>query len=391
MLSKAQIDALPGDGKTIKDDRIHGLVLRDGARLKTWYYIKKVDGQVKKIKLGEWPDMGISAARQAAQIEGTNITTKRQPVKYCYTVRDVFDNWAERRVGVKKSLKEDFRKMDHDLAEIASINILEVSSEHISELKKRMKNTPVAFNRCLSLLRSIFNHARDVMELDIPNAAKAIPKNPEKPRSEKIPFDKASAFFDALNAPGRDQHFVDIVKILLYTGQRKGNVFAMEWSELDLDAAVWVIPAEKSKNGKKMPTVLSPEVVAILRRRQQEHSGGPWVFPVLRRAWTVDRFGRERQAGAGHVSDIRGSYTKLLQDAGLPQNLTIHDLRRTCGTWMLSAGASIEQVSTHLHHEDIRITQQVYAEMLLQPVRDGVDLMRSAITKSINDSEKSKK
>lgn len=378
MLSKSQIEALPGDGKSLKDDRIPGLVLRDGSRVKVWYYVKKVKGQVKKIKLGEWPGMGINAARNAAQIEAANLTANRQTIKYSYTVRDVFNDWASRREGVKKSLAEDRRKMEHELAELAEYDLLEVSSEHINDLKRRMKDTPIAFNRCLALLRTLFNHARNVMEIDVPNVANAVPKNPEKPRTAKIPLEKAAAFFNALNAPGRDRTFVDIIKVLLYTGQRKSNVFSMEWNELNLETAVWIIPAAKSKNGKRMPTVLSPEVVAILRRRQQENPDSRWVFPAIRRPWQVDRFGHERQTGAGHVSDIRGSYKKLCADAGLPE-LTIHDLRRTCATWMLSAGASIEQVSAHLHHEDIRITQQVYAEMLLQPIRAGVDLMREAI------------
>lgn len=378
MLSVAVINGLPGNGAMTGDDRTPGLFLRDGSRSKVWYYVKKNRGQVKKIRLGAWPEMGIAAARVAARMAGADLDKKVSKTQYAYTLQDVFERWAATREGEKRTLSEDRRKMGRELSFLAGHTITEISAAQIAELKKIMVKSPIAFNRSLALLKTIYNHAIKKMGIEVKNVAETVSKYPEVPRREKIPTAQAANFIRALSNPARNRDIIDIIAFLLFTGQRKGNVFAMEWAELDISAGVWIIPAAKAKNKHDMITPLSGELVEILRRRlaaQGETGGGRWVFPVLRQTHGV---------GPGHVRDIRWSYKKICADAGLV-GLVIHDLRRTCGSWMLNAGASMEQVAKMLHHDDIRVTQKVYADLELQQVRAGVDLMRAAINKKMDE------
>ncbi len=71
--------------------------------------------------------------------------------------------------------------------------------------------------------------------------------------------------------------------------QRPGNLRAMEWAEVDLDAAVWTIPAAKMKrtrddkvNGNPHDVPLSVQAVAILRDLQPLTGAGQYVFPSVR-------------------------------------------------------------------------------------------------------------
>ncbi len=71
--------------------------------------------------------------------------------------------------------------------------------------------------------------------------------------------------------------------------QRPGNLRMMEWAELDLDAAVWTIPAAKMKrsvddktNGQPHMVPLALQAVAILRDIQPLTGGGRYVFPSVR-------------------------------------------------------------------------------------------------------------
>lgn len=71
--------------------------------------------------------------------------------------------------------------------------------------------------------------------------------------------------------------------------QRPGNLRAMEWAEVDLDAAVWTIPAVKMKrtrddkiNGNPHDVPLSVQAVAILRDLQTLTGAGQYVFPSVR-------------------------------------------------------------------------------------------------------------
>ena len=68
-------------------------------------------------------------------------------------------------------------------------------------------------------------------------------------------------------------------KLRLLTAQRRGEVFGMEWKELDLDNAWWTIPSEKSKNGLAHWVPLSPPAVRILEDLKARSKSSQWVFP----------------------------------------------------------------------------------------------------------------
>lgn len=70
--------------------------------------------------------------------------------------------------------------------------------------------------------------------------------------------------------------------------QRPGNIRAMEWSEVDTDAAIWTIPAAKMKrtvhgkvNGRPHLVPLAPQALAILEELRPLSGHGRYVFPSL--------------------------------------------------------------------------------------------------------------
>lgn len=70
--------------------------------------------------------------------------------------------------------------------------------------------------------------------------------------------------------------------------QRPGNIRAMEWAEIDADAALWTIPAAKMKrtlhgkqNGRPHQVPLAPQAVAILEELRPLTGHGRYVFPSL--------------------------------------------------------------------------------------------------------------
>src|SRR4029079_16095434 len=60
--------------------------------------------------------------------------------------------------------------------------------------------------------------------------------------------------------------FGAIYLVLLLTGQRRGEVSAMRWSEIDLQRRFWTIPAARAKNGHAHEVPLSSAVIEILRQ-----------------------------------------------------------------------------------------------------------------------------
>jgi integrase len=170
------------------------------------------------------------------------------------------------------------------------------------------------------------------------------------------------AFFTALAA--EDPYWQAFYLLCLFTGARRGAVSAMEWPELDLVNGVWHVPAKKCKNKKPAAIALCDPALAILETRRAQRSGSPWVFPLL-------------SGGDGHLVDPRKSWHRITRAAGL-DDLRIHDLRRSQGSWQAALGISLAIIGKSLSHSDLQSTQ-VYARIQLDEVRDAVGRSSSAM------------
>ena len=108
-------------------------------------------------------------------------------------------------------------------------------------------------------------------------------------------------------AEGIGWPFGPVVQLLFLTGQRRSEVAGMRWAEIDLEAKLWTLPKERSKNGLAHVIPLSYAAIAICR--------GSRALAVMSRA-PVDGFGA----------------TKVRLDGHLPGSIAawrLHDLRRT--------------------------------------------------------------
>src|SRR5262249_53913901 len=69
-----------------------------------------------------------------------------------------------------------------------------------------------------------------------------------------------------------DGSFADIVRLLLLTGQRRNEIGALRWSEIDLTRKVIVLPPARTKNGRQHEVPLSAQAIAILKRLPRRNS-----------------------------------------------------------------------------------------------------------------------
>lgn len=123
--------------------------------------------------------------------------------------------------------------------------------------------------------------------------------------------------------------------LLMLTGQRRDEVAGMDWAELDRDAAIWTIPAERAKNGETHIVPLAGAVIDILDRL----AGGT--------DWPAD--GYALTTGRSHFQ----AYSKakaVLDDASGVTDWRIHDLRRTMATGFQRLGVRFEVTEAVLNH-----------------------------------------
>jgi integrase len=114
---------------------------------------------------------------------------------------------------------------------------------------------------------------------------------------------------------------------------------------------------------------LCPEAVEILKARQESTAGG-FVFPGPGAAVTW--------------SNRRRAVIRVMERAGIPygrndpNGVTLHDLRRTLGSWQARTGASLAIIGKSLNHKSQQATA-IYARLDLDPVRASVNTATAAM------------
>jgi len=124
--------------------------------------------------------------------------------------------------------------------------------------------------------------------------------------------------------------------------QRPGEIAGMRWDELDLDAAVWRVPAGRKKERREHHVPLPRQAVEILREAQAIHPGGPLVFPGAR---TVDRPISDNTLNAG------------LRRLGYSGEVHVtHGWRKTASTLLNESGKwSPDAIERALAHKDTSV------------------------------------
>src|SRR5262249_42360353 len=121
---------------------------------------------------------------------------------------------------------------------------------------------PILANRVLSAVGKFFNWlvAEDV--INVSPARGVAPPGKENPRDRVLNDAEIAAVWQA--SEKLSEPYAQFVQLLLLTGQRRTEVSAMTWAELDLDKAIWTLPSQRSKNGRQHVVGLSRQALDIL-------------------------------------------------------------------------------------------------------------------------------
>lgn len=134
----------------------------------------------------------------------------------------------------------------------------------------------------------------------------------------------------------------------------------MRWKDINFHTATWRI--EETKNGEAQTIHLPHQAVELLKARKLE-SDSPWVFPG--------------SGASGHLADPKKAWARILKEAGI-ENLRIHDLRRTLGSYQAATGANGYIIGKSLGHKSQQSTA-IYARLNLDPVRESVNKATDAM------------
>jgi integrase len=170
--------------------------------------------------------------------------------------------------------------------------------------------------------------------LDIPANPVLGTNRPAQPRSrERVLTDKELAeIWAALG----DDDYGRIVKLLLLTAQRRGEVGGMRWNELDADINVWTIPGTRTKNHREHTVPLTDVALALIPacREGRDHvfGDGPRVRGDSHRGFSG--WSKSKAALEARILAARQKAADAEHEAESLPDWRLHDLRRTAATVM---------------------------------------------------------
>jgi len=233
---------------------------------------------------------------------------------------------------------------------------------------------PIQANRFLQLVRNVYGYAAASGQWDAANpalgtAADKLTRTPEQARTRTLSDAEWKRLAQALE---QDQPlWRDLFTMSLLTLQRMGAVCHMRWDDvsLDEDDAVWRIPARYMKGrraGHVVPLGELPQALDILRtRRGIVPAKCPWVFPAA-------------EGDGGPARNYDKAWDRIIRRAGLwsedrDQRPRPHDLRRTGGARMTTAGVPLQTVTRALGDapSSVGMVARVYAQVADDALRSA--------------------
>jgi integrase len=384
--TKRTIAALPTpetERAIYHDSDTRGLgVLVQPTGYRSFFWFRKVDGRAKWKTIGAFPDISVEQARARASEYNSSIADWKahdyegpSPFKQQrngLTLEKVFEDYLEtyRRGNAKnpdRSVPEERAIFKRHLGSLSNRKLDSLRREDLSSLHSEIgkEHGHYSANRVIQLMRRVINWAISEERWHGENPAEGIKKFPEQERERFLQPDEVQRLFSELERE-KNTDLRDFVYLALFTGARRGNVLAMRWAELSQTAdgdKHWTIPSPKNRKPHIIPLV--PEALAVLEQRRQSIKE-EWVFPS--------------EGKSGHVRDFKRGWKQLLKRAKIT-DLRIHDLRRTLGSWMASAGISLPIIGAMLGHESLAATK-IYARLQNAPVRDAAMLATRALIAS---------
>lgn len=350
-------------------------IMRTGQKAFVLNY--RLNGKEYRSTIGKYPVWPVAAARKRAQEwrqqidRGENPLEKRREERAAPTVRDLYDRYRHTRLGyVVKAYRKD-QERDWEkwiLPAFGSKKLKDLTHEDCVNLhQERTKKAPVAANRMIASLRKALNEAKTWQWIKH-NPVDGLRLNREESRERPLTLDEIKRLFKELDARAGNGA-ADAIRFIALTGCRKGEALNTRFEDFNDDLTEWTKPARITKQRKRHWIPLPQEVTELLRKRREIDD----VYPF------VGKSGR-------YVMDVKKTWLSIRQSARI-EDVTVHDLRHSIGTYLASNGATDLTIAAILGHSQLQTTKR-YAHLYKE--RMAVELQRySTAIREITHGSKS--
>jgi integrase len=359
----------PGNARReIPDGEIRGMYLvvqPSGAKSYVLRY--RYAGKPRKLTVGP-AEMGLGEARKLAASARAATAAGRDPQGEkarakeavreavrgkCDSVEAVVAEFVEkhvRRSNKPSTAQEYVRILNKEI-------VVRWGGRRLSDISRRDVNmllddivdrgAPIAANRILAILRKFCKWAASREMISHSPCDGVMARSAERARDRVLDDRELRLIWRAADTLGWP--YGAIVRLLVLTGQRRGEVAGMRWSEVDLEGKVWSLPASRTKNKRPHALPLSSVAIDILTGLPRIENEAGLVFPAR----------ASRGENAGPVS--AHSKAKVRLDHAIVELAAIdgstplaqwgfHDLRRSTASGLARLGVDLHVIERCLNH-----------------------------------------
>ncbi len=326
---------------------------RKGICVKSWVLRYMVAGKARRMTLGQYPGVSAADARQKALDAKKELQRGIDPIEQrkqqeaakiqAPDLATFFDEYWRVELQASPSGKERRRLFDKDILprlggkKIAKITLRDV----VLVLTDVRERAPAVANRLQGVLVRLFNFAAEHGVIDF-SPLTGLKKKAEPPRKRVLTGEEIKLFWevtDTTNGSFGAHPFAGIIlRLILLTGQRPGEVMGMKWEEIHGDT--WNIPGARRKGNFDQSITLGRLALETIEPCRLISGDSPFVFQ--------SPIGTEERPF--EIRSLSRSVARNLKKCGFNERWTPHDLRRTCRTGLADLGISdmvAEQVLGH--------------------------------------------
>ena len=403
-ITKRTVDALkPGD--IVWDTEVRGFGARCQKSAKTYVLKYRYGSRQRWITIGKHgsPWTADGARQQAIRLlgaiaDGEDPATIRDSRKDRPTVAKLCERFLEEYATEhKKPLSQDNDKSNcnnHIIPLIGRLYVADVTRSDIDRVKRAVKEGktakdikigprrrsivtggPGVANKCLALLSKMFNMAEQWgLRQDGSNPCRHVQKYRSKAHERFLSEAELERLSAALLEAERNNiespYTIAAIRLLIFTGARRGEILSLQWSHVDFERAMLLLP--DSKTGKKA-IFLSAPALALLAEMPRI-AGNPFVI-----------CGQET---GSHLVNLQKPWNRIRKKAGL-DDVRIHDLRHSFASVGAAGGLSLPMIGKLLGHTQSATTQR-YAHLAADPIKaanEAIGQRIAAMMKGATDGD----
>ena len=365
---------------------VKGTSIATGKPEKIYYIRYRKDGKSIEEKAGRQFQDDMTPARAAGQrtrrIEGElsnkekreAIEAEKKTRESKWTIDRLWDTYKDNLLNEKSRKTDESRYKKYLKPLFGDKKPTEIILLDVDRLKIKLskKLAPQTVKHILTLLERIANFGVKR------NLCEGLPFKVKKPqvdnlKTEDLTPEQLESILDAIEEE-QNKVVSTLMKTVLFTGMRRGELFKLKLSDLDFQRKF--IHIRKPKGGKNAIIPMNEAAYKLLKNYVENHPmpDSEYVFP-----------GR----GGNQRTDIKNQANRIKEKAGLPKDFrALHGLRHMYASMLASSGkVDMYTLQKLLTHKDPRMTQR-YAHLRDETLRNASNLAGSIIEQAANGKGK---